>query len=216
MYTGVYILPVLSVPQNRRHLHPENKCPHPETVVTAYGKRYFGYPCSEPCKGKIFYLLPIDYFGGASLMPCRCGQCGFSQQYRHCWQRNRHPLRLVMSVSFWLNLQTFISRPDFPHPRITCVGHRTFQLKLSTEILSRCIPSQYTGRLEAESEQKQRHLFHFSFLYPCVHYCTVTVTFSPACHAAGVSSADKRSSKSDTAEAYDAARFFTRPSASTP
>lgn len=62
-----------------------------------------------------------------------------------------------------LHLRIFVFRPDLPYPRITGTAHRTFQLKLPTEIFPRRAPGQHQGRQETDSEQKQRHLFHFSF-----------------------------------------------------
>lgn len=66
---------------------------------------------------------------------------------------------------------------------------------------SRRVPRQHTdgSRLAASSKIVIRFIVFFLSLP--VLYWTVTVTLSPACHCAGVFSAGRRSSKSETADA---------------
>lgn len=93
----------------------------------------------------------------------------------------------------------------FPSPTFQTQGLRVLvtgrQLQLSAEIFPGVFhaSTQDGSRLAASSKSVIRFIVFFLSLP--VLYWTVTVTLSPACHCAGVFSAGRRSSKSETADA---------------
>lgn len=186
--------------QHTRRLHPEGECPGTDISLPVTGSVTDAIPGAVHVSAKPSVSLPYVTCG-ASLPAGRGGQDSFSQQDRHGRQGNRYYLLPTAQDRDSFRVYLCVPFPDLPGPGITGAGHRPAQLQLSAEIFPGVFhaSTQDGSRLAASSKSVIRFIVFFLSLP--VLYWTVTVTLSPVCHCAGVFSAGRRSSKSETADA---------------